>query len=163
MRQLNFNSKVVSNTRREFGGELLKSRRKSIRPLSSKHSLHLVLKADTNQSGSLRKLHNQISTLVKKYSIKFGVKVFKYAICGNHIHIVLHTPHRLQYRAWIRTVTGRIAIQFKIKWRHRPWSRVLSWGRDFKTAVKYVLQNILEYEGVIEYRPRLKSRAHNKN
>ena len=154
LKQLKFISNELKNCTREFGGELLKGSRKSSRPLSSKRSLHLVLRADTAQTGSIRKFKNGISALLDKYSKKFGVKIYKYAIAGNHIHIVLLAPHRVQYRAWIRTFTARLSVSFKIKWAHRPWSRVLSWGREFKTVVKYVLQNILEAEGVIAYKPR---------
>lgn len=44
-------------------------------------------------------------------------------------------------------------------WQFRPWSRVLSWGRDYRTCCAYVVQNTLEALGFIEYRPRNNSYA----
>ncbi len=176
MRQLMFDSAIVQESsrdsaiiqksgqdsiftiisRHEFGGSILSRNKKSLRPLCSKRALHLVLKADRSISGSLRSFQVGIANLLAKYSSRFGVKIYKYAICGNHIHIVLRVPDRIVYRAWIRTVTGRMAINFKVKWGLSPWSRILSWGREFKTVIKYVLQNTLEAEGIIEYKGRVK-------
>ena len=39
-------------------------------------------------------------------------------------------------------------------WEFRPFSRVVSWGRDFKTCVKYLNQNVLEAFGFVPYKPR---------
>ena len=39
-------------------------------------------------------------------------------------------------------------------WQFRPFSRVISWGSDFKTCVKYVKQNILEALGFVPYKAR---------
>jgi len=36
----------------------------------------------------------------------------------------------------------------------RPFTRILHWGRDFKTCCAYVLQNTLEALGFVEYQPR---------
>ncbi len=154
MRQLKFASSFVLVPHHEFGGANKIKNKKSLRPLCSKRALHLVLKADTSTSGSIRRFKLEISILLAKYSTRFGVQVYKYAICGNHIHIVLRAPHRLAYRAWIRTITGCLSIDFKIKLGLSPWSRILSWGREFKTVIKYVLQNVLEANGVIAYKSR---------
>jgi hypothetical protein len=39
-------------------------------------------------------------------------------------------------------------------WQFRPFSRVMSWGRDFKSGCEYVVQNTLEALGFIPYKPR---------
>ncbi len=39
-------------------------------------------------------------------------------------------------------------------WQLRPFSRILSWGRDFKICAKYLKQNTLEAFGFIPYTPR---------
>ncbi|MBC7421426.1 MAG: hypothetical protein H7328_11930, partial [Bdellovibrio sp.] len=36
----------------------------------------------------------------------------------------------------------------------RPFSRVVNWGRDFKTCVSYLKQNFLEAFGFVKYKPR---------
>ena len=39
-------------------------------------------------------------------------------------------------------------------WEFMPFSRVVAWGRDFKTCVSYLKQNVLEALGFISYKPR---------
>ena len=45
-------------------------------------------------------------------------------------------------------------------WQYRPFSRILSWGRDFKTCMQYLKQNTLEAFGVIPYSPRKNYYSH---
>lgn len=40
-------------------------------------------------------------------------------------------------------------------WQSRPFTRILSWGRDFKGVSDYLMQNTLEAIGFIAYKPRL--------
>ena len=44
-------------------------------------------------------------------------------------------------------------------WQTRPFSRVLTWGRDFKTACAYVQQNTLEALGFLPYKERVQKRV----
>ena len=39
-------------------------------------------------------------------------------------------------------------------WQFRPFSRIVNWGPDFKSAVSYLKQNILEAFGFVNYKPR---------
>ena len=39
-------------------------------------------------------------------------------------------------------------------WQFRPFSRVVSWGRDFKSCTEYLKQNVLEALGPVE-KPRV--------
>ena len=39
-------------------------------------------------------------------------------------------------------------------WEFRPFSRIVNWGRDFKTCVQYLKQNVLEAMGFTPYKPR---------
>jgi len=39
-------------------------------------------------------------------------------------------------------------------WEYRPFSRLLHWGKDYQTAVSYLLQNTLEALGFIPYQSR---------
>lgn len=95
---------------------------------------------------------------------RFGIRVYEFSINGNHLHFVLRATNRPGYRAFIRTVTGQIAMKvtgtkrgrgkhFKF-WDSIPYTRILQWGKDFRQACRYVIQNILEAEGVIPYQPR---------
>lgn len=44
-------------------------------------------------------------------------------------------------------------------WQTRVYTRVMSWGRDFLTVKKYIIQNTLEALGLVVYKPRRKSFA----
>jgi REP element-mobilizing transposase RayT len=43
-------------------------------------------------------------------------------------------------------------------WQTRLYSRVVSWGREFMSVKKYVIQNVFESLGVIAYKPRHRHR-----
>jgi REP element-mobilizing transposase RayT len=140
-----------------------------------------------SNSGAIRKILNQ-------YGKKYGVRLYQIAIVSNHIHLVLRIPHTGAYRNFIRVVTGAIAehvmrrqsfklfkqwvlqagdprrakeIQGKGQrfWQFRPFTRILNWGRDYRTCMRYLVQNRLEALGFIPYQPRkrksMKSLAEN--
>ncbi len=140
----------------EFGGSLLKDQRKRARPLSSKNALKVVLRGDIRNSGSLLKYKRQIGYAFDIFQKQFQVKVYRYAIVSNHLHFLALFPSRDQYRKFIRALTGTIARQTKIKWIFRPWSRIVAWGKAFKIAANYVVQNSLEAIGAIPYQARKK-------
>ena len=154
----------VSDYKSDFGGEALKKKRKSRRPLSSKNAIHLVLRADmqknetTQKTASLLKHKNQIEKMFLKYSTKFKVKIYKKALASNHIHVLALFVSRQNYVQFIKAISGQMAQQLKIKWQHRPWSRIVSWGKAFQTAIQYVLQNEREALGIMPYQPRVRRR-----
>ncbi|MEQ1665454.1 MAG: transposase [Bdellovibrionales bacterium] len=151
---INSNSEWPATHSGAFGGELIQGKRKLRRPLDIKKPIHLVLRADISKSGSLLRRQNQINKMIYKYAIKFGVKVYKKAIVSNHIHFVLKFSHRFNYTSFVRALSGVLAKSFGVKWKFRPFTRVITWGRDFKNTLKYVLRNELEALGVITYQPR---------
>lgn len=138
----------------EHGGSLRLGKRKTARPVSKQNAMKIVLRGDIKKSGSLLKYRKEIDGYFKKFQNQFGVRVYKYALVSNHIHFVALFGSRDSYRKFIRALTGTIARRTKIVWIFKPWSRILSWGKAFKTALKYVLQNHLEAVGAISYSPR---------
>jgi hypothetical protein len=144
----------LSNYSSEFGGSLLGGKRKTARPISSRNPIHLVMRADVSKSGSLLKHRWEIDSLVRVLSQKFNVKVYEYSVVGNHLHFVVLFGARDFYKKWIRALAGMLAQALKIKWTLRPYSRILHWGRGYKAAIFYVIQNHLEAIGVIDYKPR---------
>ena len=154
----------LSDYKSDFGGEALKNKRKTRRPLSNKNAIHLVLRADTQKTdfaqktASLLKNKNQIEKMFLKYATKFNVKVYKKALASNHIHVLALFESRESYVQFIKAVAGQMAQKLKIKWQHRPWSRIIHWGKAFQIAVQYVLQNELEAMGAIPYQPRGRQR-----
>ena len=162
-----------------FGGALLIGKRKTFRPLSSKDSIHFVLRspwAEGRDSFLVPKNKKSIERIVKRFALKFGVKIYKQAINSNHIHLLLMITNRYLYRAFIKAVSGLIASHVMAQqsfkqflksrrisprgdgvkgfWEFRPFSRVVSWGRDFKACLKYLEHNVLEALEAIPYTTR---------
>lgn len=142
----------ISNYRSDFGGSL--NSKHIRRPLSRTLPMHLVLRCDIAKSGSLLMHRLQIESYLAGFSKQFGVKIYKKAIVSNHSHIVALFQSRLQYRQFIRALTGALAKSLHIKFTLRPWSRLLNWGRSLQIAIRYTLQNQLEALWVIPYQPR---------
>jgi REP element-mobilizing transposase RayT len=125
----------------------------------------------------------EIERLLMCMSKKYGVKIYRQSIQSNHIHLVIRISKRDLYKAFVRVLSGKIAshvmgsMSFKefLKvwqrgdgfkspnephgneqqfWQFRPFTRVLAWGRDFKTCCGYVLQNTAEALGFQAYKER---------
>lgn len=119
--------------------------RKSTRALSTRHALHVILKARTP---ILRKHHATIKTIIEDTQVRFGdkglgLKIKALAIQPDHIHLVLKTPSRQAFADSLRYLAGTIALRIaKGKlWRQRVWSRVVKTGRDLDGVLAYVCRN----------------------
>jgi REP element-mobilizing transposase RayT len=127
----------------QFGGSLLAGSRKTVRPLTSKKPVHLVLKA-TN-SFQLIKNKKLVEFLTHKYAHKFGIKVYEKAVHADHIHLAVQVPNRILYVRWIRALTSVLVKRIRnLKWKLRPYTRVADWGRPFRNLKKYIFGNRLE-------------------
>ena len=156
---------LEGNNIKKFGGALLTSNPKEKRPLSLKKSSHLVMRS-LHARGPLSLLrHNEkIEKIINRQAKKFGVKIYRYANGGNHLHMIILPMSRRAFNSFIRSITGLIArlvlkvergdpkgIQF---WEKRPFTRIVEWGSDYKRVCNYLLQNTLEALGFLEYQPR---------
>lgn len=150
-----------------FGGELLKGRRRSRRPINTALALHIVIRASLAKGKlSFLNFHDPISNALNEMSHRHQVRLYKWANSGNHIHLLIRATHRNNYRKFIRGVTS-IIWQIVVKstgampkkggfWDHRPFSRIVSWGRDYIGVTNYILKNTLEALKIIAYTPRAK-------
>jgi REP element-mobilizing transposase RayT len=166
--QLSLDDNLFKKAPAEFGGELLKkSHAKCARPISTKCALHVVLRstlAKDKLSFLSCKRRAQIENTIRKQAATFNIKIYRLAINSNHVHLLVKFYERESYRMFIRAITGLIAgITLGIKrgkamlvkfWDYRPYTRIISWGRDFKITSEYVIQNILEATGVVPYKER---------
>jgi len=145
MKQLNlFKEKLTC----EFGGALNKGRRKTARPLDSKRSLHLVFKC-TNPFLLLRR-RDEIEKEIFRMSHRFGLKVYRIAVQADHIHLSVRIPSRVLYCRWIRGLTSRLVQRIPgLKFALRPYSRIVSWGREFKAIGKYIFANFQEGDFIL--------------
>lgn len=78
--------------------------------------------------------------------------------------MVIRLKRREDYKAFIRSLTSILAQKIRQKFPElrdiftlRPFTRILSWGKDFKAALNYQIINQLESWGLISRRK--KSRA----
>jgi REP element-mobilizing transposase RayT len=141
---------------KEFGGSLLQSAARSKRPHIQGQALHIVLRRDDSAKVDFRNHRSELIKLLTGFAARAQVRLYKFAIVSNHIHILLIAGDAQSYNYFVRSVSGRIAQVFKIKWAHRPYTRIVNWGRDYRGTVRYVEQNQLEADGIISYNRRKK-------
>jgi REP element-mobilizing transposase RayT len=156
------------NVKRSFGGSLLcNSNAKTARPISTKESMHIVLRSSLAK-GIYSMLKNdkakRIRQAVDAQAKRFHIKIYEFANVGNHLHILVKASHRQLFKSFLRAISGLIAritlgvekgsakgIKF---WDQRPFTRIVSWANDFKIARSYVVQNFNEALGFVPYTPR---------
>ncbi len=156
MRQISFHGLTLNQL--HFGGDDLKGRRKSIRPLSTKKPLHLIIKPKAlDRKHSFVRYKVEIQRLIFKTSKKWGVKIHDKSINFTYLHLVLSFSSRKQYVAFVRIFNAAIVRLLEIKtkksmrglFRYRPFTRVVAWGRDLKNLLRYLQINRFEAEGVL--------------
>lgn len=160
MKQLQFRDNLLKKPKDQFGGTLLKGNNpKCKRPLDSKYPIHLVLRA---KKGGMRRLtlFNKVNDMVEACAKRHGVKVYRYANVGNHLHMVIRLSKISRWASFIRELTGKIAFLMRANrtteagegyWLHRPFTRIVrSWKKGFKNLCEYVHLNVLEAQGFIK-------------
>ncbi|MDZ4660017.1 MAG: transposase [Pseudomonadota bacterium] len=154
--------------KRYFGGTLLKnSNAKTARPISTKEAMHIVMRsslAKGKHSMLQKNLAHKIRMTIDMQAKRFHVKVYEFANVGNHIHLLVRASHRDLFKGFLRAISGLIArISLGVErgcakalkfWDQRPFTRIVSWKRDFEGVKKYVVQNFNEAMGFIPFTPR---------
>src|SRR5471030_2165101 len=135
-KQLDFEIFVGKNIK-HFGGVYLKnSNPKEKRPISTKRSMHLVLRSSMAKGGlSFLKRDNKIREIISIQGKKHGVKIYRQANGGNHLHLMVLPRSRDAFNNFIRSISGIIArlilgaergcakgIKF---WDKRPFTRIV--------------------------------------
>lgn len=110
--QLRFQDKSFAKPGSEFGGSLLKSNPKVRRPLKTNLPIHLVLRA---QKSGMRnpKVYGFIHKQIYKSAKKYGIKIYKYANVGNHLHLLFKLSKLKLWAAFIRELTSLIASRVR--------------------------------------------------
>jgi REP element-mobilizing transposase RayT len=140
----------LKNYKKEFGGSLLTGKRKCRRPLSTKHPIHLILK--TGRAKLFHPANNDLVKIIKSDAQKFGVKIYDVAVNWSHIHLLIQLPSRDAYNRFIRSITSRLVAYFERKsgWNLkglfdlRPYTRILTWGKQMITVLNYSQMNKIE-------------------
>ena len=140
-------------TKKYFGGSLLKnSNPKTKRPFSSKAPMHIVLKA---RFYCLR--DQRVKKRIEKYARKNFIKVYQLQIMSNHIHLVLRSKNKDNLNSFLRIICGlipRLLNKTRI-WLYRPFSRIISWGKDYQGIKDYIKINSLQAQGFSKQEARL--------
>jgi putative transposase len=142
-----------------FGGSLLEGKQKSRRPLSTKCAIKTEIRGDVTQCGTFRAYPRRITAMINRYAKKFNVRVYEFSFNSNHLHLLIKIRQIKDFARFMRVLCGAMALEFNVKWYHRPYTRLIKWGRDFKIAHNYVIKNQLESAGLIPYFRKLKRPA----
>lgn len=138
----------LENRKKPF--QSIKGRRKSRRPISSRNPTHLILKS---KKGDLKPQESEIISIWNQCTKKFKIKNYSIVVNINHIHAALRfCGGSVQYRRFIRAVTGVLGRRLKIAWALSPLTRIVTWGRDYFGLLKYLKLNDLEANNIIPYR-----------
>lgn len=154
-----FKNKIL----RQFGGALLKGNAKVARPLSTKETVHLVLKS-AQALGAKSMLHtynvNKIDEIIRTHARLCRIRIYHLVNVGNHLHLVIKLDDRKEFSKFVRVITGLIARQvLKAQrgpaaessavahkktqfWVARPFTRLIAWGRDYEYITRYMKKNI---------------------
>jgi len=114
----------------------------------------------TKSSASIRKI---ISRVARKYKIT----VKELAINHDHIHLLFRALSRELQKRFLRLIAAELGRQYAILrknfgirslkslWRHRPFTRLVSWGKKSLQVVRnYIKKNEKEALGLVAYEPR---------
>lgn len=113
---------------------------------------------------------NHIESFVQKTAKRWGVRVYRYANVGNHIHLLIQVPTRAAWQRFSKELSGGIAqivtgakkgAELKRDsdpsmpesakrgfWDHLLFTRIVSFGRDFNGMKRYLVKNLFEAAGV---------------
>ena len=149
----------------EYGGDQSHGKAKVRRPLSTRKPIHVTLRSSKAVgSRSLRRYQAQIHLIMGLQSSRWGVRVYRSSINGNHIHLVMRGKTRLGIQNFFRTFAGLTARlvadakkgkPFGKFWDKTIWTRVAEWGQAFKALGNYVVRNVLESTSIIAYDRRI--------
>lgn len=149
------------NGMNKFGGEL-QGRRKSARPLSRKHVVHVVMKS--SQARGLNSLSGprharMVRRVLRLQSKKTDVQILKTLNLGSYLHLTLKIPTRKAYADFIRAVSGLIArsilqkergeaktLKSKPKsagfWDSRPLTQILQNNLSWSSVFRQLQENL---------------------
>lgn len=143
-----------------FGGSLLKKGNpRGQRPLCSKRPIHVTMRAEWARGGRSflkPRVARSFEHLIAYCARRSGVRVYRYQNVGNHIHMVVRLRRRSSWLAFSRSFTSLLKARLELLWGirikklfdHRPFTRVGTWGREFRTLSEYTLKNLLDRWGI---------------
>ena len=115
--QQSFFGKTHWQHRFSYGGTLRQRRAgRGARPLSCREPVHLVLKASREKIRPGFRTYKRFALvhfILRKYAIRFFIKIEQVSIQGDHIHLLIRTTRRSNYQNFFRVFAGQIAQRFE--------------------------------------------------
>jgi REP element-mobilizing transposase RayT len=105
----------------------------------------------------------RVERLVREIARKHGVRLYRFANVGNHLHLLLLAPTRIGFRRFLREMPGAIAMAVTGArkgaaagrfWDYLPFTRIADWGRDFRNLRLYFVKNLFEAAGLLSRKAR---------
>src|SRR5262245_31353704 len=110
IKQLGFEILEGKNVKHFGGAYLGNSNPKEKRIISTNKSMHLVLRSLLAKGArSFLKFDKRIWEIVDSQAKHFGVKIYRKANGGNHLHLIVLPRSRRAFNGFIRSISGLIA------------------------------------------------------
>jgi REP element-mobilizing transposase RayT len=145
------------NPKKSHGGANSEGRRKTARPLATKKPMHFIFRSSRAKGKwSFLNHGDGVKNALEATAKRFHVKVHRFANVGNHIHLLVQAKRREDLQNFLRVFPQAVAfLVTKARkghtigkfWDALAFSRIVEWGRDWKTMVDYVSKNFLEAYG----------------
>lgn len=148
------------------GGEHTLGKRKLRRPFDPKQALHIVLRSSKARGAwsmldpnHARNIHSHTYKLANRW----GVRIYRYANVGNHIHLLIRARSRTIFQRFLRELAGAIPIivtgakksaalernaQKRGFWDYLAFSRIVHFGRDYERILEYFAKNLFDAAGI---------------
>ncbi|HEY3594760.1 MAG TPA: transposase [Polyangiaceae bacterium] len=142
--------------RTEHGGDSRRGLRKLERPVSTRRPIHVTLHSTRARgSWSLLRHRREVREALLRCARRSDIKVYAFANVGSHLHLLVRARQRPQFQAFLRSFSGIVARVVTGARRGRPlsggafwnglaWSRVITWGREYKAVRHYIYRNRIE-------------------
>jgi REP element-mobilizing transposase RayT len=142
-----------------FGGSSLKSHPKEARTLVFSQAIHLVMRSTKARGRHSFLFQAQgVERLIRLQAEKANVRVYDIANAGNHLHLIIKVPSPRLYRRFIRSLSGLLVrkvmgtqrgkpLNLEKFWDARPFTRIVSWGKDYDGLKNYLEINRGEVQG----------------
>ena len=151
----------------QHGGDITKGKRKERRPIAINRSMHITLRS-SHAKGAWSFLTGRnakfIKSLLTSLSQQHQVTLYESANSGTHLHLLLRAKSRIDFQRFVRSLSSQIARFVSGAMKGKPFqgkffdslffSRIVSWGREYASVLRYIRMNTEEALGLIPYTPR---------
>ncbi len=132
------------------------------RPFRNGQAVHITMRSKIAVGAlSMIAVRGWLRDYLPQLAKRVGVTLYHFSNNGTHLHIVLSACSAGAQSTFLRALSGVVARKVlgaekgkskNIKfWTERPYSRLVTWGREFKNVMLYVQRNCLEAAGKIPY------------